>query len=259
MAVGDAVLLRTGVSRIRAIGLCASEYLYLNAFDDVNGCDLQHARRIRWSELPTEYDFGSAVFGANPPRVSRVAHPAVVDYVHRYLASPPTVWQEAALPPLPDEEPPVDPVPDALGGIVAEVADLYPLLWDDRQFGERPSESELVAHFVVPLLRRLGWRAERIAVQWRYVDVALFSALPRIPENCRLVIEAKRFGAGVEGALAQARAYVGALGNACDVVVTDGIRYRMYAAEKDFASVAYANVARLKPTALELFSRLRRR
>jgi hypothetical protein len=43
------------------------------------------------------------------------------------------------------------------------------------------------------------------------------------------VIEAKRLGAGVEGALEQAKGYVEALGIPRDVIVTDGIRYRMYA------------------------------
>jgi len=42
--------------------------------------------------------------------------------------------------------------------------------------------------------------------------------------------------------------------------VTDGIRYRLYAkrAEQDFAPVAYANLARLKQPALDLFARLKR-
>jgi hypothetical protein len=108
------------------------------------------------------------------------------------------------------------------------------------------------------LLRALGWPPERIAVKWRYVDIALFDALPRTAENCHLVIEAKRFGAGVEGALEQARAYVQALGIKADALVTDGVRYRMYDAGRDFAPVAYANLGRLKRSAADLFARLRR-
>ena len=45
------------------------------------------------------------------------------------------------------------------------------------------------------ILRALGWPPEQIAVQWRRIDVAVFRALPRTPENCHLVIEAKRLGA----------------------------------------------------------------
>jgi len=258
MKVGDVVLLRTGLSKIRAVGLVAGDYEYLNQFDDVNGWDLQHARRIRWCELPVEYEFGSSVFGANPPRLSRVGCEAVVGYAQRFVASPPTYWQEKPLPMLPTEEPLLDEPPEALRNVVAEVHDLYPLLWDRERFGEHITEDELVAHFVVPLLRALGWPPERIAVKWRYIDVAVFAALPRTPENCRFVIEAKRLGAGVEGALEQAKGYVQALNVLRDIVVTDGVRYRLYAAAQDYAPVAYANLVRLKRPALDLFNRLRR-
>ncbi len=37
LRIGDMLLLRMGVSTIRAVGLVASEYLYLPQFDDVNG------------------------------------------------------------------------------------------------------------------------------------------------------------------------------------------------------------------------------
>ncbi len=258
MKVGDVVLLRTGLSKIRAVGLVAGDYEYLNQFDDVNGWDLQHARRIRWCELPVEYEFGSSVFGANPPRLSRVGCEAVTGYAQRFVASPPTYWQEKPLPMLPAEEPLLDEPPAALRNVVAEVQDLYPLLWDRERFGEHPTEDELVAHFVVPLLRALGWAPERIAMKWRHIDVAVFTALPRMPENCYLVLEAKRLGAGVEGALQQAKGYVQALGVPRDIVVTDGVRYRLYAAAQDYAPVAYANLVRLKRPALELFHRLER-
>lgn len=255
-AVGDAVLLRTGLSKIRAVGIVAGGYEYLEAFDDVNGFDLQHARRVRWCELPEDYDFGEPVFGQSPPRFGRVLGERVCDYVHRFLASPPSYWQEAALPALPAEQPPLQEVPPRLSDLVAQAADLHPLLWDRDRFGPHPSEDEMVAHFVVPLLGALGWSAERIGIKWHYVDVAVFTDLPRRPETCRLVIEAKRLGSGVEGALEQARGYVDALALPSDVVVTDGIRYRLYSRAQGFASVAYANLARLKQPASALFAGL---
>jgi hypothetical protein len=258
VAAGDVVLLRTGMATIAAVGLVASDYLYVNAFDDVNGWDLQHARRVRWCRLSGEQSFRSAVFGANPPRCSRAWTAEVLDFAGRFLNSPPNLWQAAPLPELPTEEPPLDEVPAPLVGIVAQAADLVPLLQDRQAFGEHPSEDELIAHFVVPFLRALGWAPERIAVQWRCIDVAVFRALPRTPENCHLVIEAKRLGAGVEGALDQAKGYVEALGVPRDVVVTDGIRYRMYAGARGFEPVAYANLARLKQPAAGLFARMQR-
>lgn len=258
IAPGDAVLLRTGLATIAAVGLVAGDYVYLSAFDDVNGWDLQHARRVCWCSLPEEHTFAGAAFGANPPRCSRVWNEEIVDFTLRFLKSPPTHWQTAALPELPAEELPLEHVPEALAGLVAQAADLLPLAQDDPAFGEPPSEDELIVHFVVPFLRALGWPPERVAVKWRYVDVAVFRALPRTPGNCTFVIEAKRLGAGVEGALEQARGYVTALGAACDAIVTDGVRYRLYDGGNDFAPVAYANLARLKRPAADLFARLRR-
>lgn len=258
IATGDVVLLRTGIATIAAMGLVASEYLYWDAFDDVNGWDLQHARRVRWCRLPQEHAFGSAVFGANPTRCSRVWCEEVLDLTQRFLNSPPTHWQTAPLPKLPEEEPSLHEVPAALQAMVAQAGDLAPLLQDRQGFGDLPSEDEMVAHFVVPLLGALGWPPERIAIKWRRIDVAVFMALPRSPETCHLVIEAKRFGAGVEGALEQARGYVDALDAPRDVVVTDGVRYRLYAAQSGFAPVAYANLTRLKQPAAALFARLQR-
>lgn len=258
MQVGDLVLLRTAIATITAVGIVASDYMYLNQFDDVKGWDLQHARRIRWCRLPQEYTFGTAVFGANLTRCSRTWDGDVKDYAERFLNSPPTYWQGAPLPDLPEEEPELDTVPPAVADIVAQAQDLFGLYWDRQNFGDHPTEDELVAHFVIPFLRALGWPLERIAVKWRWIDVAVFTALSRTPENCRFVIEAKRLGAGVESALEQAKRYVESLGVPRDIIVTDGIRYRIYSCENGFAPVAYANLMRLKRSAIDLFDRMKK-
>lgn len=213
---------------------------------------------MRWCQLPKDQVFERSPFGANPPRCSRVWNQEVLDFTFRFLNSPPTYWQTAPLPNLPSEEPPLELVPDGLTQIVAEAADFLPLAQDDQAFGDTPSEDELIVHFVVPFLRALGWPLERIAVQWRHIDVAVFRALPRTPESCRFVIEAKRMGAGVEGALDQAKGYAIALGGTCDAVVTDGIRYRLYEGARDFRPLAYANLARLKRPAADLFTHMQR-
>src|SRR5690606_21857525 len=106
--VGDLLLLRAGLATVVAVGIVASDYVYLDAFDDVNGWDLQHARRVRWCRLPAEHVFSGSPFGANPPRCSRVRSEAVVDFALRFVNSPPTAWQTAALPEIPAEEPPLE-------------------------------------------------------------------------------------------------------------------------------------------------------
>jgi hypothetical protein len=130
VSTGDVFLLRTGIATITAVGLVASDYLYLNAFDDVNGWDLQHARRVRWSQLPVEHTVRGLPFGANPPRCSRVWNDEVLDFATRFLNSPRTYWQTTPLPELPAEEPALQEVPESLRGMVALASDLVPLLQD---------------------------------------------------------------------------------------------------------------------------------
>lgn len=256
---GDAIVLRVGTSRIVAVGVVASDqYEHLPQFEDVNGWDLQHARRVRWCPLPTEYDFGGAVFGAQAARFSRVGHEKVIDFVEPFLKSPPVDWQRLPLPPLPELDPPMAEPPAALKDLVAQIHDLHPLYWDSERFGEPPREDELLAHCVVPLLRALGWPVEYIGIKWRNVDVALFRTLPRIPANVYLIVEVKRLGQGVEGALEQAKDYLKALGISRNVVVTDGVRYRAYDSHNEFAALAYANLTNLKQPAAKLFELLRR-
>lgn len=255
---GDVLLLRSGASVIQAVGIVASEYQYFSQFDDVNGLDLQHGRRVRWSSLPEPQVFDERVFGAGPPRLSLVQSEKLVDYANRFVQSPPTGWQTRILPNLPSEEPTLEKHPPELRELISQVYDLSILYRDVKSFGELPSENEVVAHYVVPLLRALGWPVEKIAVEWRNVDVSVFTKLPRIAQHCHYLIEAKRLGAGVEGALEQAVGYAKDLNIHCDVVVTDGVRYRMYEARKGYAQVAYANLGRLKESSLDLFNRMKK-
>jgi hypothetical protein len=256
--IGDIILLRSGTSSIHAVGIIASEYAYLPQFDDVNGWDIQHARRVRWFELPAVYDFGEPVFGAISQRFSRVNRDDMIDYAQKFVNSPPDHWKIAPLPLLPDEQPLMEHIPGNLQGLVAQVQDLASLYLDESHFGDLPAEDELLAHYIVPLLRAFGWSVEQIGIKWRYVDVTAFRSLPRTPENIQFIIEAKRIGAGVEGALKQALGYLEALGIQRDVIVTDGIRYRLFSAKNGYKPAAYANLARLKQPAFELFDMMRK-
>lgn len=254
---GDVILLRTGVQTLRAVGLVAGEYEYIDRFDDVNGWDLPHARRVRWFRLPDEYDYGRPVF-AGRHRFARVQVPDVVDDARRFIDSPPTAWQTAALAELPDEEAALSEMPDAIAKLVGLAQDLHSLYWSTEYFGDRPCEDELVAHFVIPLLRALGWPPERIGVKWRHVDVVAFHSLPRDPKHCSFIIEAKRPGGWPEDALAQARGYLDDMGVACNVVLTDGIRYHVCGADRGFERIAYANLARPRQSATKVFELLMR-
>jgi hypothetical protein len=118
-----------------------------------------------------------------------------------------------------------------------------------------------LAHYAIPLPRDMGWPPENIAVQWRSVDVCVFRALPRVPENIRFIVEGKRLGDGIEGALGQAKGYATALMVSCDLIVTDGLRYRLYEHDEqqaDFLPIAYANLLSLKQSAAKFLARVKR-
>ncbi len=258
LQIGDLLLLRISIDAVAAVGIVAADYERLEAFEDVNGWDLQHARRVRWYRLPESYHFESRIFGATPARFSRVQSPEGMEYARSFLTSGLSHWKEAPLPALPPVDPPLVEVPEDLRDVVGLALDLAGLYRGDGALGDAPNENEMVAHFVVPFLRGLGWPPENIAVEWRRIDIALFDTLPRTPESCRFVIEAKRLGTGLEEARKQAERYISKLGVRRDVVVTDGFRYRAYDCDRNFTPVAYANLAHLKEPSLALFERLRR-
>lgn len=255
---GDLILLRSGAATVRAVGVVAGEYKHLDLFDDVMGWDLQHSRRVRWRELEALNEFPTRVFGPRPSRFSRVHDKDAVALARGVLNSPPDNWKSVPLRDLPEEVPTLSPgeLPSGIAGLVSLAQDLYPRFWNQNTFGDDPSEHELVCHFVIPLLQALGWRTEHIGVEWRRIDVALFSDLPRTPDTCELIIEAKRLTVGAESALGQARQYLEKLGFIRDILVTDGIRYRLYDHKSAFLPVAYANLFRPKVSAKALFDRL---
>jgi len=213
---------------------------------------------VRWYRLPEPYDFRSSVFGANPPHLSRVHSNPIVQFAESNTNAPPDSWKTAALPQLPAVEPILSAIPDDLSYAVASIQDLGALYRDRDTIGKTPSEAEIVAHCVVPFLDALGWHRFHIAVEWNNIDVAVFSALPRVAENCYFVVEAKAFNEGIEAACSQAKNYLDQLGIHRDLVVTDGFRYKIYAANNIIEPIAYANLWDPKQSALVLFNKMRR-
>jgi hypothetical protein len=257
--IGDVVLLRIGSDRVVAVGIIASEYQYLEQFDDVHGWDLQHARRVRWRVLPSPQVFPSRVFGGNPPRFSRVNAEEIIRFANEVMAVELDAWQNAPLPGLPPPEPSWDIPPKWLDGLIGLAQDGSRMIWQEGSFRGLPSEDEMLVHFVIPFFRGLSWPQELLAVKWDYIDLAVFGSLPRVPENCCLVVEAKRLGVGAESALKQGVAYAMKLHEGCDVLLTDGFRYRLYGAGEEFQPVGYANLLRLKARAASLLERLQYR
>src|SRR5208282_6197069 len=69
--------------------------------------------------------------------------------------------------------------------------------------------------------------ARSIRVYYLETESRVQNGNPSLMANCRFVIEAKRLGDGIEGASEQAWGYVQRHGLQADVILTDGVRYRL--------------------------------
>ena len=262
---GDLVLLRRG-HRVVAIGVFADEaYKWDPAFDDVRGWDLQHSRRVVWQDqLRPKLEArqaGSPLFGDRKqiPMFTRVRHRAVLDRVEDLLDE----IHPRSLRPLP--RPPSQILEDeelahvlfsrglshhATEGVVSALGRQRRLIDWYREHGSetgRPTEHEVVAHVVLPLLLALGWSEQLLAVEWNRIDLAGFSSAPTTGGACSLVCEAKGLGHGLGGVLDQALWYVEqqSLTNCRRILLTDGARFYLYshaASEWTDQPASYLNV-----------------
>ena len=127
------------------------------------------------------------------------------------------------------------------------------------QKGANPSEAETISHLVVPLLNVLGWSPQKMAIEWNYIDIALFSKLPRENKNLSVVLEAKPKGYSCLTAKSQAQTYAERHGKeSCKrLILTDGLRYAIYLGKKVMEGEVGKIKFNLHPTAYLNLTRMR--
>lgn len=260
MKEGHLVVLRLGTSRVMGVGEVVGPYEHHEAFGDVDGWDLQHVRRVRWlwasPEEPTDFDTYALKLGDTTQRLD--SEP--VEEWLRTLDIPDEAW-ERPLRELPQQPVDLDVTVQgiseflfdrgvgsaAINTLVDQIGELIRIAKWYRKT-DKPSEHETVAYLVVPLLRALGWPPQRMAVEWKRLDVALFSRMPRSDANVCAVVEAKKMDQSCLTALSQASRYADDKDGCDRLVVTDGIRYGVYVGDGDANALphAYLNLSRLR-------------
>jgi hypothetical protein len=254
---GDLVVAKRGRREALAVGVLG-EYDFSEDLDDVEGWDMGHFRRVRWLVV-RRHRFVAPLLARD--RFARTHAPEVRRWVAGAIGAAPIRPPAAReLRPLPHPGPRLDVAtlaPD-LRDVVAHAAALHRHTYGGG-YGCHPSEHELTCHVTVPLLCALGWPREQIAIEWRRADVALFAGLDRDPTACRVVIEAKKPGDGLGYAHSQAARYARRLPGPVDLVVTDGLRYRVFVDAQPDAPPLYANLTSLREPARRLFNALRPR
>jgi len=252
---GDIVLLRKGYA-VTSIGLVASEgYHWDNRFDDVYGWDLQHTRRVVWQnnieddlKRIQEYndkncDYAKPLFGDRKqiPTFTAVSDSSIIKpIIHLFDKLEKTEVQPLEL-----------SIPKTLSldvfgemlfgkGLANDSVDqVIEAIKRQRRLGKwyattigqkRPTEHEVVAYMILPLMLGLGWSEQLLAVEWNKVDLAGFSSTPTTNDKCILVCEAKQMSHPLLPALEQAKRYVTKLKlDQCKrILLTDGLRVYLY-------------------------------
>lgn len=264
----DIILLRFG-AQAKAIGLikpakptAVRGYLWESAFDDVFGWDLQHARRVVWQHHLTDklqkIQKKKGLFYYRGSTFSKV-HKQLENQLRDLFKQ----CKPRELKPLPSLPKPL--TLEELGtqlfskGLPNEDVDKFILAiqrqrrlvkWykENGKQCKRPSEHEVVAHMILPLLLALGWSEQLLAVEWRKVDLAAFGCTPTVPTNCCLVCEAKGYEHGLQNIFTQATTYVKKLGldNCKKILLTEGTRLYLYKRKEnndwDNVPIGYLNI-----------------
>lgn len=256
---GDIVLLRLGTSDILAVGEIADDaHQSLEAFGDVDGWDVRNVRRVCWFPN-TAKQFPSKTLGGQVRTFASVNVDAVRSWVQSLSVPDTDCGRE--LKELPLAGTVLDPAElakqlfieglpsehvDKLTATFASLQRVASWYWNEtKRPAGRPSEQETVAYLVVPLLLSLGWSQQTAAIQWNYIDVALFRAMPPADATLACVVEAKHLDKSVFSPVGKACDYALRPGREkCDrLIVTDGIRYALHRREADnFVLDAYLNV-----------------
>ncbi len=243
---GDLVLLRSGYN-VLSIGEIESDYFHTTAFDDVYGWDLEHCRRVRWQrqhdEALQQIQASGDLFADRKqiPTFTRVNHPRNLDPIRHLLP-------QIATRPLRDlpgtPETPLTPEQlsdalfqeglgyDACLHVERAIRKLRGLLdWYNKERSPgRPTEHEVVAHMILPLMLALGWSEQLLAIEWKKIDLAVFTHTPTDVSTCGLVCEAKGMDSPMQEVVEQAIGYCNAHGlDHCQkILVADGGYFSLY-------------------------------
>ena len=264
MKEGDFVVLRLGTHSVYGVGQVVGDYEHIEEFNDVDGWDIGHVRRVRWfwryEDSPKEFDTYTLKLGDT----TQILNSPVVESWLESLEIPEAERSRNLddLRTCNDANVSVDDISEylfnkgvssnSISNLVDEIGEFIRIAnWYYQ--AETPSENETINYLVVPLLRALGWTPQRMAIEWNRMDVALFSRLPREKDYLSAIVEAKKMGSSCLSALAQARSYALEERSCGRLIVTDGLRYGVFtrkdcesSEEAEFSLYAYLNLTRLR-------------
>jgi hypothetical protein len=271
--LGDIVILKRPHHRkkseeekwqIRAVGRVTGDYDYIEQFEDVEGWDLQHCRKVEWVCPPKDQEHPEErkmilVNGLTMGTFRGVHKGEAIGEAEKILKEGEKQTAKEIPPPakkISDE----DLVETLIGNGLrpADAEAVIQTIWRVRRlarwyarYGRDMSEHETRTFLITPVLLALGWSEQKFKIEWKNVDVALFQDVYQRGKDPLVILESKRMGEGIGFAERQAQRYAKDYPGCSRLVVSDGIRYHLYIKqggnwdmERDFK--AYVNLLNLK-------------
>ncbi|MBA7681489.1 hypothetical protein ES703_89828 [subsurface metagenome] len=237
-----------------AVGKVMGEYQYLSVFDDVEGWDLQHCRKVSWF-LPKEK---MIILGLTRGTFNRIYKQAVKQQISQVFQSGSKISVER-LPEVASELSDENLIShlidnglrpkdaEDLAQTIARIRRLVRWYWSH---GADIKEHETRTFLILPLLFALGWSEQRLKIEWKATDIAFFekpyTRQNKDAKNCIMILESKRFWGGLTYAERQVKRYAKDFPNCLHLIVSDGCCYKLFKRENDkWLYNAYLNI--LKP------------
>ena len=234
---GDIVILKKGhgaSGRIVAVGRVSGDYEFLPQFDDVEGWDIRHGRKVDWVRPTSQI----SVDGFSMGTIKRVLKAEVKEKACNLLNEQRSSERPEDMPP-----PAAQLTDDGLVETLASdgvhwtyTAAIRQAIQQMRVLAgwyiprmNRISEHEVRTFLIIPLLQALGWSEKQIRIEWGVgqarADTALFREEFTKDTKPYLVLESKRFGMGLHRVERQAIKYAGECNR---IVISTGDRYWLF-------------------------------
>lgn len=266
--VGDTILLKSGMSRVLAVGTVVNRDDRHRGEDDkewlrdFDGWDLRAYCFVEW-HVPQQL---ISTGGLTRATIQKVKKQHLKDLADRVLS---TVPPHCTIAPEPRPTQPVDDKEileflireglrpagaEELTATFVRVRLLAQYYYNRRQW-EDIREHETRTFLIIPLLLALGWAEQQIKIELpvknrKRADVACFSKpYARKKDECVLILESKGFNQGLDYARSQAEQYAAHFPNCLVIVITNGYCYKAFRRQDDgaFAETPSAYLNLLKP------------
>ncbi len=234
IAENDYVILRRGMRRILAVGRVTKPYDYSELLSDVHGWDLNHYITVEWYTPINEINFNE---NALPQAtMSRVYSEKVIQRIKKedFRHNPSKfLLSDLQIPKRVEPEELVNTlinngvrIGDA-ENIILTISRIIKLTkW---YLYNNPSvlEHELRTFLVIPLLISLGWSEQKIKIEYKKADIAVFkkSYYPGENHEPTMILESKTFYDGLKYARNQVQYYSQIFPDCKMLISTNGFRY----------------------------------